>query len=336
MIKNELVAGIVIIAIVVLVFGGLWYLSSAPTNASIVPDAIVVGTPPTESNALVYVAADMGFFRANDLNVTLKNYNTAVDAVAGLESGRADVSIMSEYLVVNETLNHQNLSVVGCIDKAQIQYLVGRRDRGIAVIEDLAGKKIGTHVNAIEEFYLGRLLDLHGIGLQNVTLVNVPPMQAPNALAKGSVDAAQVRQADLAAVEQSLGDNAVIWPSQNNQSAFQVIAGRADWVAANPSVAGRFLTALDQAEAYIVGHPAEAEAIVQMRLNYTDAYMATVWPYHKFTLSLDGSMVAAMEDEGRWMIANNLTAAKAIPDFTEFIDTRDLGKVKPEAVDLYL
>ena len=62
--------------------------------------------------------------------------------------------------------------------------------------------------------------------------------------------------------------------------------------------------------------------------------MATVWPKHRVSLSLDQSLVTAMEDEGRWMIKNNLTTEKMIPDFMDYIYTEGLERVKPEAVSL--
>jgi len=47
-------------------------------------------------------------------------------------------------------------------------------------------------------------------------------------------------------------------------------------------------------------HPNETKAIIQRRLQYDDAYMATVWPENQFSLSLDQSLILAMEDEARW------------------------------------
>jgi NitT/TauT family transport system substrate-binding protein len=46
------------------------------------------------------------------------------------------------------------------------------------------------------------------------------------------------------------------------------------------------------------------------------------------------SLVTAMEDEGRWMIKNNLTSAEKIPDFRNYIYTKGLEEVKPEAVNI--
>ena len=78
----------------------------------------------------------------------------------------------------------------------------------------------------------------------------------------------------------------------------------------------------------MINHPNEAKAIVQKKLNYTDAYMAKIWPKNEFSLTLDQSLVVAMEDEGRWMIANNLTTAKTIPDIRDHIYTKGLEGVK--------
>ena len=96
----------------------------------------------------------------------------------------------------------------------------------------------------------------------------------------------------------------------------------------------RLLKSLDQAEEYSINHPDEAKAIVQKRLNFTDEYMATVWPKHRFSLSLDQSLLMAMNDEGRWMIKNNLTTEKTIPYFRDYIYTEGLEEVKPEAVNI--
>jgi NitT/TauT family transport system substrate-binding protein len=60
----------------------------------------------------------------------------------------------------------------------------------------------------------------------------------------------------------------------------------------------------------------------------------TVWPKHHFSLSLDQSLLIAMNDEGRWMIINNLTTEKTLPYFQDYINTRGLVEVKPEAVNI--
>ena len=96
-----------------------------------------------------------------------------------------------------------------------------------------------------------------------------------------------------------------------------------------------FLKALNQAEEFIASNPAKAEATQQTLLNNTDdAFLKQSWPLQQFSLSLDESMIAAMEDEARWMIANNLTTQKQVPDFLNYIDLNGLKGVAPESINI--
>ncbi len=88
-----------------------------------------------------------------------------------------------------------------------------------------------------------------------------------------------------------------------------------------------------QAEEYAITHPDDAKAIVQKRMNYTDATMATIWPDHHYS-TLDQSLILAMEDEARWMIKNNLTAEKQVPNFLNYIHEDGLKAIKPESVNI--
>ncbi len=60
--------------------------------------------------------------------------------------------------------------------------------------------------------------------------------------------------------------------------------------------------------------------------------MEAVWPRHQFSLTLDQSLITAMEYEARWMIANNLTDGKKVPDFGKYTYTRGLDEIKPGSV----
>jgi hypothetical protein len=69
-------------------------------------------------------------------------------------------------------------------------------------------------------------------------------------------------------------------------------------------------------------------------LNLTDKDIARIWSQNQFGLSLDQSLVVAMEDEARWMIKNNLTAEKDVPFFNDYIYEGALKAIKPEAVNI--
>jgi NitT/TauT family transport system substrate-binding protein len=105
-------------------------------------------------------------------------------------------------------------------------------------------------------------------------------------------------------------------------------------VANHPELIKKFLSSLIQAEEYLGRHPSRAKAIVQARLKYDDTYMAKVWPQQQSYVTFDQGLVAAMEDEARWMIKNNLTEEKQVLDFMNYIYVDGLKAIKPEAVNI--
>lgn len=331
---RRIVAAIIIIAAVVLTGLGTWYFMNSGT-ASDTPEPIIVGGPPLEQAMYIYIAQDQGFFKENGLNMTMRDgYPNGVVPLYDMVKGDLDVAIAAEYPVVAATSNDTNISILASIDKYQNEKIIGRRDHGIENVSDLKGKRIGVPRGTICEFFLGRFLDLHGMSLRDVALVNVPAPQAVDAIANGSIDAIIYYQPYVYEMEKRLGDNGISWQAQSDQPLYGVLVSRDDWIATHPELINKFLRSLDEAEQYSIDHPADAEAIVQKRLNFSDEYMAVVWPNHFFSLSLDQSLLIAMNDEGRWRIANNLTSEKTLPDYSAYIYTKGLQEVKPEAVNI--
>jgi NitT/TauT family transport system substrate-binding protein len=121
---------------------------------------------------------------------------------------------------------------------------------------------------------------------------------------------------------------------QSNQPISGLFIGKNDWINQNPELIKRFLKSIEQADEYMIEHPAEVKSILKNRFGYTDEYLATALPQHNFSLSLDQSLIIAMEDEARWMISNNLTSEKQVPNFLNYIYEDALKSLKPEAVNI--
>ena len=251
-------------------------------------------------------------------------------------NGEADIAVgIAEFPLVGRALQKEKIRIIGNIDKAEFIYLVGRKDRGIEKVSDLKGKRVGTTFGTVAHFHLGRFLNLHGMNMQDITLVDVKtPEEWVNAVVNGDIDAVATAQPYANSVKDRLGANAVVWPAQSGQPLYGLIISTDEWITKHPELASRFLKSLAQAEEYVIHNPAEAKAIVQKRLNLDAAYMETVWSQNQFSLSLDQSLILTMEDEARWMIKNNLTTEKQVPDFLNYIYEDGLKAVKPEAVNI--
>jgi NitT/TauT family transport system substrate-binding protein len=329
---------VVIIAVIVIIalagFSILTFLDFQKSSTN--TDSITVAYSPFESTALFWIAEDQGFFRDNGLNITMRKYDSGAASLDGIINGEADLTVgVTEFPLVKKAFKKEKIRTIGTINKGEFTYIVARKDRGIENVSDLKGKKVGTTIGTIAEFHLGRFLNLHGMNINDITLVDVKtPEEWVNAVADGDIDAIATAQPYANSAKDRLGTNAVFWPAQSNQPLYALIICKEDWITKHPELASRFLKSLVQAEEYVNTHPAESKAIVQKRLNLSDAYMDTVWKQNQFSLSLDQSLIFAMEDEARWMIANNLTNETKIPDFRNYIYTAGLEKVKPESVNI--
>jgi NitT/TauT family transport system substrate-binding protein len=152
-------------------------------------------------------------------------------------------------------------------------------------------------------------------------------------IANGTVDALAAWQPYINQIQNQVG-GIVTWPLNSDQPAFGILICNNGWLNQNAGVAERFLKALDEAQDYILNNPEQAKMIVQNQLNYTSSYIDSVWPLHDFSLSLDQSLVIAMQDEAQWMINNQFTNQTQIPNFTNYIYTRGLIAVDPQSVTL--
>ncbi len=297
-------------------------------------ETVALGLPPLEQNSLIYTAIDRGFFTRQGLKITVKNYDTGVTAINGLLSGEIDIAASAEFPVVRAGFRNDPVSIIACSDKFQNDYILGMKARGIQSIADLKGKKIGVAKQTIAEFFLGRFLSLQGISPRDVTTVDVPPARFAEALDNNEVDAITAWQPYVYQIEARNPGAISEWSAQSDQSVFGVLVCHNKWLPQRAETINKFLTALADAEIYVFSHAAETKSIVKNTLSYDDAYINAVWREHQFGLSLDLAMVIAMNDEGRWMIGNNLTPGKNLPDFKSMIYTDGLKGVKPEAVDI--
>jgi NitT/TauT family transport system substrate-binding protein len=334
--NKNVVLGVAVIILVVLIGLGAWSLAGSRKNATGPVESIRVAYSPFESTALFWIAEDRHFFKENRINITVRKYDSGATALDGMIEGEADVVVgTTEYPLVRKAFQGEKIRALGNIDKGNFIYIVGRRDRGIGKIADLRGKRVGTTFGTVAEFHLGRFLTLHGIDMQDITPVDVrTPDGWVNAVADGDIDAICTAQPYANAARDRLGENAIVWSAQSSQPLFALVIATDGWVTGHPGTATRFLTSLTEAEDYASLHPAEARSIVQKRLDLDAGYMDTVWDQNRFSLTLDQSLVLAMEDEARWMIANNLTNAMAVPDFRKNIYVDGLEGVKPGSVNI--
>jgi NitT/TauT family transport system substrate-binding protein len=331
--KKIIIAAAIIISVILTGFG-IWHWG-AFNDSSTPMDSVVVAYSPFESGTLFWIARDQHFFEQNGINLTIRKYDSGAASLEGVMNGEADIAVgVTEFPLVRQAFRNTGARIMGNIDKAEFVYLVARKDQ-IRNISDLKGTRVGTALGTVAEFHLGRFLLLHGMTFQDITLIDVKtPDGWVNEVADGNIDAIVTAQPYANAARDRLGNNAVTWPLQSSQPLFSLVISSDYWIAQHPDLAGRFLKSLAQAEEYIHEHPSESKAIVQNQLNLDAGYMDTVWQQNQFSLTLDQSLILAMEDEARWMIMNNQTDVTMVPDFRKFVYPDAMESVRSGSVNI--
>jgi NitT/TauT family transport system substrate-binding protein len=172
------------------------------------------------------------------------------------------------------------------------------------------------------------------MNIKEVALVDLPPSEWLGAISSGEVDVIVGWPPYTAQIKERFLSDSVAWQVQGNQPLYGILVARNDWITEHPTVIARLWESLSQAEEFLIAHPDQAKAIVRTRLEYENAYLEPLWNQYYFSLSLDQSLILAMEDEARWLISNNLTTEKQIPDFLNYIYTDALATIRPEVVNI--
>lgn len=297
-------------------------------------ETIKFGAIPSGSAALIYIAQDQGFFKGHGIALTVKDYATGFATTAALLKGEVDIAWAAEFPLVHRSFAKEKISIIAVSSRFSDQYLFTRKECGIEKLSDLKAKTIGIPSNTIVEFYLARFLELNDMNIRDISLVNVLPPQSIGAITGGHLDGVVTWEPFSSQIKSLLVDKVVAWPVQSSQPGYGVIIVRNDWISRNPDIINRFLKSLVQAEDYLIHRPEASKEIVKKRVNYDDALMQAFWSENQFGLSLDQSLIMAMEDEARWMIHNNLTDEKNTPDFLDYLYEDALASVKPGAVNI--
>jgi ABC-type nitrate/sulfonate/bicarbonate transport system substrate-binding protein len=311
----------------------LWSCSREEDSGKM--ETLTVAVVPTELNALFYIAEEQSFFASNGLRVHLKeDYDSGATATTAMLNGEAEVALAAEFVIMRQAFNKKDIASFGTIAKYENTFMIWRADRGIKTFEDLKGKKIGVTLTTISEFYLGRTLDLNGVKIHQVTLVDTRAAESGKALANGEVDAVVTWEPWVTQIHRRMGNEVITRTLQSSQYAYWNLVSTRDWRSSHSDTIRKLMKALTQAEGYLSRHQEEAKAIVGKRMKFDEAFMEIVWQRYQFSLSLEQALIAAMEDEARWMIRNGLTTEAQIPDFINYVYTEGLKSVKPEAVSV--
>ncbi len=328
------------VLLLVVIAGYLWQAGfrTRPNKPYAGPvEKITLGTLPIYTPSLLFIAQEKGYFKENGLDVTIKLFQTGQIGMEEMQAGHIDIAHFSDFVLVDAIFKGAtSLRGLGSIVAADINHLLARKDQGISQPRDLKGKKIGVPQGTIAEFFLGTFLTLNNLSFNDVKIIYLAPSEMSEALAQERVDAVMIWDPVTYNIKKRLGDRIISWPGQSNQKFYNVLVTTAEFAQNRSRTLERLFQALTQAETFIKNNPDESIEITAKRINLDQSLFNTDWHNSNYELSLDQSLLIAMEDEARWLIQNRLTDRTEVPDYLDYIDAGPLAKVDPKAVRIII
>ncbi|MGE5699693.1 MAG: ABC transporter substrate-binding protein [Deltaproteobacteria bacterium] len=294
---------------------------------------IRIAVIPWPASASIYIAQEKGYFRDEGLEATLKDYPSGNIGLADLLAGKADFGVAADTPIARAAVNGKPVVVVGTVCVIERPNLiVARKDRGISTAGDLRGKRIGMVAGSSAEFYLHIYLTTSYIHPKSVRLVDLPPDRVVHALLNGEVDAVSTWAPHTTALQDKLGTNGVILhdPGLYNMS-WNIVSSK-DIARRDPEAIVRFLRAILRADRMIAERPGEALAITAKKCAMDMAAVEREWRNCEFRTQLDQTLILNLEDQSRWMIGKKSDGDGKTPNILDYIHTKGLSAVNPEAV----
>jgi len=291
-----------------------------------------IASVPTELSALLYIAEARGCFCRNGLDIVIRDCATSGEALDMMRSGKVRMAACSEFDMVDRALGMRGVQAIATIAQYQTEIIVSRAEHPIRSRADLKNSRVGLERNTAAEYCLAKALEAQGLEEGYATVVDVGPDYLLHALSGGYVDAAAVWQPSLASISGRHAGDYSVWPIDLGRKMSWNLACTDSDLNGNRGIVRQLLSSLRQAEKYVRAHPAEAMEIVKWRTGLDGKYVNLCWGSDRFSLTPDGSLIALMEDEARWMLGRKASAGKSPPDFLSCLSPVILETVRHESI----
>lgn len=330
--------GIIVVIVVILLGISILYFTTWKQSEkySGPVESVSIGISATSLLAsLVHIAKQKGYFLEEGIDLEIKGYSTGKDALEATFKKEVDVCTVADMPIVSNSFKRNDFTIFATIlEGAEHVKCLARKDRNINTPQDIIGKKAATTIGTTAHYFMVVFFILNEIDLEDVEIVNLKPAEMTKAIVDGDVDVIFAWEPNIYHAAKSLGDNAVILPSNVGYLSTFNLVSKNDFIENNQQLLKRILKALIKAEEFAEDNREESVDIIATYLKTDREIIDKLWDSFEFRVSLTQAFLITLEDEARWFIKNKLTSATEVPNYLDYIYWDALEAVKPEAVEI--
>jgi NitT/TauT family transport system substrate-binding protein len=292
---NTSVLSAVSVAVVALAAAGCSAGQGSPSHGPLEKTHIVVDDFPSVDSSGLYVAQQLGLFKAQGLDVTIvPDFTSSQQTVTDIEKGTADIS-GGDYVtdIDNELQDGAHLEILGegSVLQPNVLSLFVKSGSGITQVSQLVGKKVSVSGHDdISTLLIDALLSDAGVPAGKVSLV--PGTRLPDdpaLVSNGTFSAAPIPEPFVSEGEQEYGLAELADLDHGGTENFPIegYAVTQSWAEQNPNTVKAFVTALDAGQQIADTDRAEVQKAIEAPPLKVSAAIAAVIALPTFPTAID-------------------------------------------------
>lgn len=298
---------------------------AATSNTAASLPKLTVGIQVSPAMGLVMVAEKKDFFKANGLDVELKEFTAGKFALQAFLGGSIDVAISGEVPVTLSTLQGNDFRVISQVVERTINEVrvVAIKEPGLDTPEKYFAKKkrrLATSFGGGPEFYTYNFLKRFKIPANQVELISQKPEDMPAALISRSVDAVSIFDPFARISEIQVGKDAITFTAPDIYSELYVVNVKQQTIDKRREDLTKFLKALSDAAAYMQQHEEESKEVVRAYTQLDRKIIDDIWKNFVFKPAINDLFVQYTSAEAKWAIeTGKFSQGTKIPDFKNIL-----------------
>lgn len=294
--------------------------------------------------ATTFLAEAIGSWKDNGVDLSVFDFPTGRESMQAVLGGSAEFSTSTDTPFVFAVL--QGLRPVVLINYSRYTH-----DMKIAVRKDgpidpgnpssLKGRKVATRVGTSGQYMLAKYLEMSGLTLKDVTVIDLSPNDMSVALIRGDIDAfAWTGQAANAAEKQSGGKTAIMKQDglEKYFQSHQTILTSEKTIKDRPQLLDAAVKSIFAAEDYMAKNPNWPEKI-EKRVRTTAEEVKSATSTFEFQIGFSPRFLDDLVNQAEWAIAAGV-ARRPTQDlrglFSELIHLDAVRRYRPDRVTLKL
>ena len=292
---------------------------------------ITVFSGPVPKYDAVWMAESKGFYKAEGLDISFRDFPSGTTALQTFMSGQGDLVFNGDMPgVAHWIAAKKDYRLITIFERSAVSYIVAAR-KEIAKPIDLKGKIVATRVGSTGSWFIAEFVKKNNLG--SVDIKNLDTQVLPTALCQGDISAFFIWQPfGTRAVEICQDKVHILSTAEGYINGYAVAGARASWLATpeGADISKRFLRAtLKGLEVAEKDFPAVA-AYAKAKYGLSEAATKADWDTNIRANAFDKVFYSDYCNLAEWMRSAKLMEGKF--DISEFIWTDGLASIDPKRV----